>query len=87
MEEQIAKDREIARTAKGEDLSRLVHSADKEVLLGLLGNPSLDETQLCILLERKNLAPEILAEVARRKALTKSQRVKKALVVHPRARR
>jgi hypothetical protein len=85
VEEQIFRDREMARTAKGEDLSRLVHSADDEVLLGLVANPALDETQLCVLLERKNLAAEILEEVARRKALTKTYRVKKALVFHPRA--
>jgi hypothetical protein len=50
-----------------------------------VGNPSLEETQLCMLLERKNLSTEILEEVARRKTLTKSYRVKKALVFHPRA--
>jgi hypothetical protein len=85
MEEQFAHDWEIARSAKGDELARLLHSADEEVLLALVGNPSLDETQLCILLERKNLSAEILEEVARRKTLTKSYRVKKALVFHARA--
>ena len=85
VDEQIFKDRELARTAKGEELSRLVHSADEEVLLGLVANPALDETQLCVLLERKTLSAEILEEVARRKTLTKSYRVKKALVFHARA--
>ena len=84
VDEQIFRDREIARTAKGEELSRLVHAADEEVLLGLVANPALDETQLCALLERKTLSTEILEEVARRKTLTKSYRVKKALVFHPR---
>jgi hypothetical protein len=85
MEEQFAPDWEIARSAKGDELARLLHSADAEVLLALVGNPSLEETQLCMLLERKNLSTEILEEVARRKTLTKSYRVKKALVFHPRA--
>lgn len=54
------------------------------MLLALLDNPALDETQLCLLLERKNLPGEILEEVVRRKALLKSYRVKRALAVHPR---
>ena len=66
MTDQAAQDREIARTAKGEELSRLVHSADEEVLTGVVANPALDEMQLCVLLERKNLSAEILEEVARR---------------------
>jgi hypothetical protein len=85
MEEQFAHDWEIARSAKGDELARLLHSAHEEVLLALLGNPSLQETQLCILLERNSLSAEILQEVARRKTLTKGYRVKKALVFHPRA--
>jgi hypothetical protein len=54
------------------------------VLLALLDNPALDEAQLCLLLERKNLPGEILEEVARRKPLLKSYRVKRALAFHPR---
>ena len=52
--------------------------------MALLDNPSLEETQLCMLLERKNLPAEILEEVARRKPLLKNYRVKKALAFHPR---
>jgi hypothetical protein len=55
-----------------------------EVLLALLDNPSLEEVHLCILLERKNLPGEILEEVARRKPLLKSYRVKRGLAFHPR---
>src|SRR5271163_318848 len=75
----------MARTATGDELARLLYHADAEVLLALIGNPELDETQLCLLLERKNLAPEVLLEVARRKPLTKSYRVKRALAFHPRS--
>ena len=85
MEEKSFRDREIARTATGDELARLLYHADVEVLLGLIGNPALDETQLCLLLERRNLAPEVLLEVARRKPLTKSYRVKRALAFHPRS--
>jgi hypothetical protein len=85
VDDQLAIDRKLARTATGEELSRLLYHADMEVLLALVGNPALDETQLCLMLERKNLAAEVLEEVARRKPLTKSYRVKRALAFHPRS--
>ena len=78
------KHRERALIAAGDELTALLHHAEVEVLLTVLDNPSLEETQLCILLERKNLPGEILEEVARRKPLLKSYRVKKALAFHPR---
>jgi predicted regulator of amino acid metabolism with ACT domain len=78
------KNRDRALVAAGEELAALLHHADAEVLVALLDNPSLEETQLCMLLERKNLPGEILEEVARRKPLLKNYRVKKALAFHPR---
>jgi hypothetical protein len=78
------KNSERALVAAGEELAALLHHADTEVLLALLDNPSLEEAQLCMLLERKNLPAEILEEVARRKPLLKNYRVKKALAFHPR---
>jgi hypothetical protein len=77
-------DRERALVATGEELAVLLHHASADVLLALLDNPALDETHVCLLLERKNLPGEIPEEVARRKALLKSYRVKKALAFHPR---
>jgi len=78
------RNRDRADVPSGDELTALLHHADAEVLLALLDNPLLEETQLCILLERKNLPGEILEEVARRKPLLKSYRVKKALAFHPR---
>jgi hypothetical protein len=78
------KDFERALAASGDELTALLHHADGNVLLALLDNPALEETQLCILLERKNLSGEILEEVARRKPLMKNYRVKRALAFHPR---
>src|SRR5260370_6778813 len=77
-------DRERALVATGEELAGLLHHAAANVLLALLDNPALDETQLSLLLERKNIPGEILEEVARRKPLLKSYRVKRALALHPR---
>lgn len=72
-----------ALAATGDELATLLHDPDPSVLMTLLDNPSLDEPQLCILLERKNLPAEILEEVARRKPLLKAYRVKRALAFHP----
>jgi hypothetical protein len=80
----VDKNRDRALVASGEELAALLHHAEPEVLLALLDNPSLEEAQLCMLLERKNLPAEILEEVARRKPLLKNYRVKKALAFHPR---
>jgi hypothetical protein len=77
-------DRDRARTATGEELSSLLHHHSPEVLLSLLDNPALDETQLCLLLNRRDIPVEILDEVARRKPLLKNYRVKRALAFHPR---
>ena len=78
------KDRERALTATGDELTALLHHPANEVVLALLDNPALDELQLCLLLERKNLPGEILEEVARRKSFLKSYRVKRALAFHVR---
>jgi hypothetical protein len=76
--------RERALVATGEELAVLLHHASTEVVLALLENPALDETHVCLILERKNLAAEVLEEVARRKPLLKSYRIKKSLAFHPR---
>ena len=76
--------RERAQTATGEELALLLHEHAPDVLLALLDNPALDETQLCLLLDRKDLPAEILEEVASRKPLLKNYRVKRALAFHPR---
>jgi len=70
--------------ATGDELALLLHEHTADVLLALLDNPALDETQLCLLLERKDLPTEVLEEVASRKALLKNYRVKRALAFHPR---
>jgi hypothetical protein len=80
----VATDRERARIATGEQLAALLHHPSADVLLALLDNPALDETQLCLLFERKNLPAEIFEEVVRRKPLLKSYGVKRALAFHPR---
>jgi hypothetical protein len=83
----IAEQRERARAATGEELAALLHHHAPDVLLALLDNPALDEAHLCLLLDRKDIPAEVLEEVARRKPLLKSYRVKRALAFHPRTAR
>jgi hypothetical protein len=78
-----SQDREHALTAAGEELTALVHHPSPAVLRALIDNPALDEAQLCLLLERKDLPGEVLEEIARRKPLLKNYRVKRALAFHP----
>jgi hypothetical protein len=80
----VESSRDRACIAVGEELAALLHHPSPDVLLGLLDNPALDETQLCLLLNRKDLPAEVLEEVARRKPLLKNYRVKRALAFHPR---
>ena len=77
--------RERALIATGEELAALLHHPSADVLMALLDNSALDETKLCLLLERKDLPGEILEEVGRRKHLLRNYRVKRALAFHPRA--
>jgi len=78
-------DCERALVAAGEELAAFLHHPSADVLMALLDNPALDETKLCLLLERKDLPGEILEEVGRRKHRLKNYRVKRALAFHPRA--
>jgi hypothetical protein len=80
-----ARDRDRALIATGEELAVLLHHPSADVLLALLDNPALDETQVCLLLNRKDLPGEFLEEVGRRKALLKDYRVRRSLAFHPRA--
>src|SRR2546430_13598192 len=84
MPESVAEDRDRARVATGDELATLLHHPSADVLRALLDNPALDEPQVCLLLERKDLPAEVLEEVGKRKPLLKSYRVKKVLCFHPR---
>ncbi|MGA3325844.1 MAG: hypothetical protein ABSF45_15330 [Terriglobia bacterium] len=55
----------------------------KEVLMGLARNPHLQERDLLRLLERKDLAHEVVRELAHHKEVRRSYTVQLALVRHP----
>src|SRR5574340_1254942 len=71
-----------ARTATGGELDAMIYHPAPQVLLALLENPALDEEKLRLLLTRKDLPAEILAEIGSRKELLKNHAVKRALLFH-----
>jgi hypothetical protein len=81
----LEKEVERARAATGDELNGLVYHPAAAVLAALLDNPAFDEGKLTLLLARKDIPGEILAEIGSRKALMKSYAVKKALLFHPKA--
>jgi len=76
-------DIEAARTASPESIPTLLSSANENILRALIENPSLDETHICLLLERKDLPGTLLDEIAKRKSWRTNYRVRRALAAHP----
>jgi len=76
-------DIEAARTASPESIPTLLSSANENILRALIENPSLDETHICLLLERKDLPGTLLDEIAKRKSWRTNYRVRRALAGHP----
>jgi hypothetical protein len=68
-----------------EQIESLMNESAKAVLVALARNPHLQESELLRLLERKNLAHEVVAEIARRREVRSSYSVQLALVRHPKA--
>ncbi len=82
---ELDQDLQLARTASGDELSKLVYHPDPAVLSTLLENPAFDDTTVCLLLARKDLPAGLLEEIGSRKPLLKTYAVKRALLFHPRA--
>jgi len=76
-------DTQRALVATGEELAALLHSDDDEVLLALLKNPSFAETDVAVLLARKNLPAGVIEEICTRREWLKTYALKKALACHP----
>jgi hypothetical protein len=82
MSEPAESDLARARNASAEEIPGLLHDNDPRVLAALLENPQLDESHLCVLLERKDLPEETLDAIACRKDWLRSHRLRRALVFH-----
>jgi hypothetical protein len=66
-----------------EEISLLLASSNEDILRSLLDHPAFDETQACLLLARADLPGTLLGEIAMRKTLRGSYRVRRALAAHP----
>jgi hypothetical protein len=78
-----APDTQRVLAANGEELAVLLHSDVEEILLALLKNPALAETDVAVLLARKNLPTPVIEEICKRRDWLKSYALKKALACHP----
>ncbi len=78
-------DAELARSAAHDLIPVLLSSSNEAVLSALLENPLLDETQVCLLLDRKDLSGALVGEIAGSKAWSASYRIRLALAAHPHA--
>jgi hypothetical protein len=70
-------------TSSRAEIESLCRESAKEVLLALAHNPHLQERDLLLLLERKDLGQEVIREFAQHKAVRRSYTVQLALVRHP----
>src|SRR6202051_4433931 len=78
-----APDTQRVLAANGEELAVLLHSDVEEILLALLKNPALAETDVAVLLARKNLPTAVIEEISKRRESLKTYALKKALACHP----
>jgi hypothetical protein len=76
-------DTQRALAANGEELAALLHSDVEEILLALLKNPVLVETDVAVLLARKNLPTAVIEEICQRREWLRTYTLKKALAYHP----
>ena len=72
-----------ARIVPAEPIADLLSSTNEENLRALIANAALDETQLCLLLDRKDLSATVLDEIAKQKQWRANYRVRYALAAHP----
>jgi hypothetical protein len=76
-------DTQRALAARDEELTAMLHSDDDQVLLSLLKSPALAETDIAILLSRKNLPEAVVEGICQRRDWLKTYALKKALAFHP----
>lgn len=78
-------DKTPARSPVAGDFAALLLSATQQTLETLLHDPHLEESHLCLLLERKDLSTTILERIAGNKDWLRSRRIRCGLVAHPHA--
>jgi len=82
--QQVAERAEKAAGAPPHLLEPYFSETNKEVLVAFAHNPNLQERDMLRLLQRKDLPPEVLRELAAHREANRHYAVKVALVQHPR---
>jgi hypothetical protein len=82
--ESVAERAELAASVPRHLTGQFFMETAKEVLVAFARNPNLQEPDLLRLLERKDLSPEVLREIAGHRQAARSYPVKLALARHPR---
>jgi hypothetical protein len=72
-----------ARRASRDDLRAFLHDVSEEVLAAVLENPHVNESDVCILLERLDLTPSLLGGIAAHPSWKKNEGVRFRLARHP----
>lgn len=80
---QLAERAEMAAAAPRHKIEQFFKETAKEVLVGFARNPNLQERDLLRLLERKDLAGEVIREIAAHKEAARNYAVRLALTRHP----
>jgi hypothetical protein len=84
-QERVRHRAELAEAASSRaEIESFFRESAKEVLLGLVRNPSLNETDLLRLLGRKDLSQDVVRELGLHKLARRSYAIQLALVRHPR---
>lgn len=74
---------EAGRTTPAADLEAAIRDGDVEFLDGALANPALRVQHLQAMLRARAVTPELIRRVSRSPVWTKFNRVRRALVLHP----
>jgi hypothetical protein len=82
-QDSLAERAETAAVAPRHRVEPFFKETAKQVLIALARNPNLQERDLLRLLQRKDLAPEVVKEIAAHKEAARSYAVKLALAGHP----
>jgi hypothetical protein len=72
-----------ARRATPEERKELLYDGNEEVLHGLLDNQELNEEELLLMAQRKDLSSELLRRMGGDSRVTASYQLKRALVLNP----
>jgi hypothetical protein len=73
----------LARGASGEQLQRLLHDPEPEVVINLLANPRLTEEELVRMIARRPIDSAVLRVVSESSRWIARYRIKRALVLNP----